>query len=381
MKHIRQRLFTPGPTPIPEQVMQPMTESIIHHRGEEFAEIFKRISDDLKYLFQTEHDVLTLTASGTGAMEAAVANLLSKSDRVLTVDAGKFGSRWADICHAYGVEPLTIKKQWGKAIQSLEIVDVLKKYPDIKAVFVTHNETSTGVTINLKAIANAIRSHSEGLIIVDCISSIGAIPLKMDDWKLDVVLTGSQKGLMLPPGLAFIALNDRAWASVEQSDLPKFYFSLKAARQALDNFMTPYTPATTIIRGLEAALKLIKEKTLERLWFEHQIFGDAVRAGVKALDLKLLAQSPSNSLTAVLVPNTLSCREIIRFMKSHFGITICAGQGHLKHKIFRIGHLGYYDASDIISVISALELTLIKLGWSSEAGIGVRAAQAVLQQL
>ncbi|MBN1349320.1 alanine--glyoxylate aminotransferase family protein [candidate division KSB1 bacterium] len=381
MTTTRHKLFTPGPTPIPEQVMHLMNESIIHHRGHEFSRIFSRVSQDLKYLFQTEYDVLTLTTSGTGGMEAVVANLLCRSDRVLTVNAGKFGARWADICRAYGVDFIEIEKQWGHAVHPDEIVDYLKQYPKIKAVFLTHNETSTGVTIDLKSISEAIHANSDALVVVDCISAIGGIPLKMDAWNLDVVITASQKGLMLPPGLAFVALNDRGWKAAAKSDLPKFYLSLKAARDSLKKDSTPFTPATTIIRGLEAALSMIKEKTLERLWFEHQVFGDAVRAAIRALGLSLLSRQPSNALTAVIVPEQLSCKAIISGLEQNFGIIVSGGQGHLKDKIFRIGHIGFYDISDIIGIISALEIVLKSSGWQFEIGAGICSAQQILQQL
>jgi aspartate aminotransferase-like enzyme len=374
----KKRLFTPGPTPVPESVMLTMAQPIIHHRHPEFLEIFKRVNENLKYLFQTKQDVLTLTSSGTGAMEAAVCNLLSPNDTVLYVNAGKFGERWGEICTAYGVRAEEIKVEWGKSVAPAEIEKRLKAHSDIKAVFVTHSETSTGIMNDVKEIARVVRSASGAITVVDGITSVGSLELKMDEWGIDVVMTGSQKGLMIPPGLAFIALSERAWQMVEQSKLPKYYFSLKKAKKALADEETPWTPAVSLLVGLDQALTMLRQEGIENIWTRHTKLASAVREGCKALELKLLAELPSNALTAVWVPTSIEWKKFNSLLKNTYGITVAGGQGELKGRIFRISHLGYYDEFDIISVISALEMALRDCGHKFEPGAGVTTVQKVL---
>lgn len=374
----KRRLFTPGPTPVPESVMLSMAQPMIHHRHPEFLEIFKRVNDNLKYLFQTKHDVFTLTSSGTGAMEAAVCNLLSPNDKALYVNAGKFGERWGEICKAYGVQAEEIRVEWGKSVSLSEIERRLKANLDIKAVFVTHSETSTGIMNDVKEIAHVVRSTSKAVTVVDGITSVGSLELKMDEWGIDVVMTGSQKGLMIPPGLAFIALSERAWQMVEQSKLPKYYFSLKKAKKAITDEGTPWTPAVSLFVGLDQALTMLREEGIENIWARHTKLATAVREGCKALGLKLLAECPSNALTAVWIPETVDWKKFNSILKTTYGITVAGGQGDLKGKIFRISHLGFYDEFDILSVISALEMTLKACGWKFQDGVGVTTAQKAL---
>jgi len=378
---MKKRLFTPGPTPIPENVALAMAQPIIHHRNPEFIEIFSRVNENLKYLFQTKQDVYTLTSSGTGAMEAAVANLLSFGDKAIFVNGGKFGERWGEICRAYGVDEIEIKIEWGRAVTPEEVRDELKKHRDVKAVFVTHSETSTGVFTDVKELAEVVHENSDAVIVVDGITSVGAHELYMDDWGLDVVITGSQKGLMIPPGLSFIALSEKAWKMVEKSNLPKYYFSLKKARKALQNGDTPWTPAIALIVALDVALKMIKDEGLENIWKRHEKLSKAVREGCKAIGLKLFGNPPSHAVTAVYFPDGIDKKEFQKVLKYKYGITVAGGQEHLKDKIFRISHLGYYDEIDIVGVISALEMALAEVGFDEfKLGDGVKAVQKVFAE-
>ncbi len=372
----KKRLFTPGPTPVPEQVMLAMAQPIIHHRHPEFGEIFRRVNENLKYLFQTERDVLTLTASGTGAMEAGACSLLSPGDTAVFVNAGKFGERWGEICRAYGVEAVEVKVEWGDPVDPGSIVTSLLGRKGIKVVFVTQSETSTGVLHDVKEIARAVRENSDALIVVDGITSVGALELRTDAWGIDVVITGSQKGLMIPPGLSFITLSDRAWKRTEQSTLPKYYLDLRRAKKALGQNETPWTPAVTLLVGLDMALGMIRQEGIESVWQRHALMAGAIRAGCGALGLRLLAKTPSNALTAVWIPTELDARKFSQTLKQAYGVTVAGGQGHLKGKIFRISHLGYYDALDAVGVVAALEMTLRDCGWKFEAGAGVLAAQS-----
>lgn len=372
----KKRLFTPGPTPVPESVMLAMAQPVIHHRHPEFAIIFHRVNDNLKYLFQTTHDVFILTSSGTGAMEAAVTNLLSAGDKALFVNAGKFGERWGEICRAYSVQTEEVKVEWGDAVDVGVIAKRLESNPEFKAVFLTHSETSTGVLQDVREIARVVHHHSDAAVVVDGITSVGALELRMDEWGLDVVMTGSQKGLMIPPGLSFIAMSERAWKLAEHSALPKYYFDVNRAKKALANTETPWTPAVTLFVGLDSALQMIRQEGIESVWKRHALLGEAIRAGCQALGLRLLAASPSNALTAVWIPREIDSKKFSNLLKQSYGITVAGGQGQLKGKIFRISHLGYYDLLDAVAVISALEMTLRDCGWKFEAGAGVRAVQS-----
>lgn len=375
---MKKRLFTPGPTPVPEHVMLTMAEPMIHHRHPEFITLFQRVNDNLKYLFQTSQDVFTLTSSGTGAMEAAVCNLLSAGDSAVYVNAGKFGERWGELCRAYGVRAEEIVVEWGQSVNASDVARVLKQHTGCTAVFVTHSETSTGVLQDVRSVAKVVRDNSDALVVVDGITSIGALELRMDAWGLDVVMTGSQKGLMIPPGLAFIAFSERAWKRVERATLPRYYFDLRNAKNALRNSETPWTPAVSLVVGLDTALQMIRQEGIEAVWNRHATMAEAVRAGCKTIGLRLLAACPSNALTAVYFPDGIDAQQFSSILKQKYAITVAGGQGPLKGKIFRISHLGYYDVLDAISVISALEMTLKDCGWEFEHGAGVRAAQSIL---
>ncbi len=373
------RLFTPGPTPVPEEVMLAMAKPIIHHRHQEFIELLTRVNENLKYLFQTQQDVYILTSSGTGAMEAAVCNLLSQGDVALFVNAGKFGERWGEICLAYGVHAEEIIVEWGHSVDPKEVERRLKLNPNIRTVFVTQSETSTGVVQDVREIARIVHSSSDAIIVVDGITSIGALEMRMDEWHIDVAVTGSQKGLMIPPGLAFIAVSDAAWKRVERSQLPKYYFSLQRAKDAVQSEGTPWTPAVSLCVGLDIALEMIRKEGIERIWERHHRLASAVREGCTAIGLQLLARSPSNALTAVKIPSGIDDKTLSKTLKTNYGITIAGGQGAYKGKLIRISHLGYYDELDAVSVISALEMALADCGWKVEAGTGVTAVQTVFR--
>lgn len=376
---IKKRLYTPGPTPVPEQIMLTMAEPMIHHRHPEFQEILTSVNENLKYLFQTGSGVMTLTSSGTGAMEASIAEILSKGDTAVYVNGGKFGERWGEILNAYGCNAVELATEWGTPVSTDTVIESLKSNPDTKAVYLTHSETSTGTATDIKAIADAVHKHNNDIVVViDGITSVGAMEIKMDEWGLDIVVTGSQKGLMIPPGLSHIALSERAWKLAEKSDLPSYYFDLKAAKKALDKNDTPWTPAVTLFIGLEKALNMLREEGMENVWARHQKLADSIREGCKALGLKLLSSSPSNALTAVYVPDGIEFKKFNSVLKQKYGITVAGGQGHLKGKIFRISHLGYYDELDMMTMMAALERTLVEVGAPIEVGRGLHAAQEIL---
>lgn len=373
---MKKYLFTPGPTPVPEEVLLAMAGPILHHRAADFIPLFEEVRKNLKWLYQTEQDVFLFASSGTGAMEAAVSNLLRKGDHALVVRGGKFGERWAEICEAYGVQVTNIDVEWGQAVDPNAIEDALKKNSDIRAVYVQASETSTGVAHPVEPIAEIVRGHEQTLLVVDAISALGVFDLPMDRWGLDVVVAGSQKALMLPPGLGFIALSEKAWQFAEQSDLPHYYFDLKKERKAILGNQTAYTPAVSLIIGLQRSLDRMRREGLEAIFKRHDAMARATRAGAEAIGLELYApRSPSPAVTAIQAPKGIDGQEIVRRLKDHYRVTIAGGQGRAKGKIVRIGHLGYFDRMDIILALSALEMALNDLGYSVELGKAVAAAQ------
>lgn len=374
---MRARLFTPGPVQVPESVLVAMSKPIVHHRGPEFAELFREVTEGLQYFFQTRHDVLILTSSGTGGMEASVVNLLRRDEPVITLAGGKFGQRWTEICRAYGVETEEIAVPWGEAPDPEVLAGHLRRRPDVAAVFATHSETSTGVAADVEELARAVRENSDALFVVDSVTSVGVLPFYMDQWGIDVAITGSQKGLMMPPGLAVVAVNDRAWARCDRADLPRYYFDFRQARDAAAKHTTAWTPAITLFLGLQESLRLIREQGLEYLWDKYAVLAEATRQGVMALGLELFAKTPSNALTAVKIPESLQGPRFTNHLREKYRVTVAGGQGPLKGKIFRIAHLGYYDTLDMMAMISALEMTLADLGWDFVPGAGVQAVQRV----
>jgi len=373
-------LLSPGPTPVPETVLSVAAEPIIHHRTPEFSKIFMEVTEGLKYVFQTKEDVYILAASGTGAMETAVINTLSPGDKVLTINGGKFGERWGNICRAYGLDTKEIVLNWGDDFSKEQLADELKKNPDLKAVFTTLSETSTGAIFDIKGFGEVV-AGTEAILVVDGISGLGATACPMDEWKIDVLVTGSQKSFMIPPGLAYIAFSQKAWKLVEKSKLPKFYFDIKKYRKNLEKQTTPWTPAVSLIIQQKKALEIIKNMGLENLLKHHQILGDATRAGVKAIGLELLAKRPGNILTAVKTPAGVDGNKLVKTMQSKYMAYISNAQDPHKGEFFRIAHLGYMGGFDIITALSALEMTLLDLGYDKfQLGASVAAAEKVLRE-
>lgn len=376
----KQYLLTPGPTPLPPKVLEAMARPIIHHRTPQFQAILKEATEGLKYVFQTVNDVYVLASSGTGAMEAAVINLLSAGDNALIVESGKFGERWTEICKSYAINTEVIAVEWGKAVDSREVEKRLKANPKIKAVFTTHCETSTGVTNDIEEIGK-ITKDTDAVLVVDAISSLGAIDLKTDAWNCDIVVSGSQKGLMLPPGLGFISVSQKAWKLIEAAKSPRYYFNLKKAKKALGDNDTPFTPAITLIIALCEALKMMKEDGLENIFARHKKMADATRAAMKGLGLELFAPTAaSDVVTAVKVPQAIDGEKMVKTMRDTYGVTIAGGQAELKGKVFRIAHMGYIEEFDIIMGIACLEKVLAQMGYKFDLGSGLKAAQEVFQR-
>ncbi len=370
-------LLTPGPTPLPNEICLALGKPIIHHRTPQFQAILKEVTEGLKYIFQTTGDVFILTSSGTGAMEAAAVNLLSAQDTAITIQGGKFGERWTEICNSYGIKTEIINVEWGKAVDPGEIENKLKANPKIKAVFTTLCETSTGVTNDIEAIGKIVKNH-DAVLVVDAISGLGAIDLKTDLWSVDVCVSGSQKGLMLPPGLAFISVSKKAWEKINTSKSPKYYFDLKAAKKALSSTDTPFTPAITLIIALAESLKMICEDGLENIFARHKKMADATKAAVKALRMELFAPTASSDVvTAVKVPQGLDGEKLVKTMRDTYGVTIAGGQSELKGKVFRIAHMGFIEEFDIIAGISCLEKVLYQMGYKFKLGQGVAAAEEI----
>lgn len=374
---MKKRLYTPGPSPIPDRVNLRMAEPIIYHRSAEFGSVLAAASDLLKYLFQTRNDVLIFAASSTGAMEAAVANLLSEDDKVLVVLGGKFGERWAEICRAYRLQTEIIDIEWGHAVDPAEIEKRLKTNPDIKAIFATQSETSTGVLHDIQTIGQIVRETS-ALFVVDAVTSIGAQRFLPDEWGIDVAVTGSQKAIMLPPGLAFASVGQRAWTASEKSNLPKFYWSFAKVKNSLLKKETPFTPAISLIVGLHEALTMMKEEGIENIWTRHARHAEAARQGIKAIGLELFTKDYSNVLTVAKIPEGIDGKTFVRQIRSQYGAIVAGGQDKLSGKIFRISHMGYMDDFDVLTAISAVEMALRDIGWRFEFGSGVAAVQRVL---
>jgi len=372
-------LFSPGPTMLPPEVLLKMAEPIMHHREPEFEKIFAEIREGLKYLFQTKNEVLIFTSSGTGAMEGAVSNILSKKDKAIVVRGGKFGERWGEICQAYGIEFIPIDVEWGKAVDPKRIKDLLESDRSIRAVYTQASETSTGVRHPIEAIADLVKRYEDRVIVVDAITGIGVFNIPTDAWGLDVVISGSQKALMLPPGLSFATLSEKAWKLVEKSDLPRYYFDFKKELKNTRKNQSSYTPAISLFVGLRETLRMIQKEGLEAVFRRHETLADATRRAVRAMGLELFApDAPSNAVTAVKIPGGIDGEKLKDRFFEKFGITVAEGQDRVKGKIIRIAHLGYYERLDMVMVISALEMLLREMGYQFELGTGVKAAEEIL---
>ena len=372
-------MLAPGPTPVPDRVLLAMAQPMIHHRTPQFSAIFAEVKEDLKYLFQTKQDVLILAASGTGAMEGSVTNLFSPGDEVIVINGGKFGERWGKISESYGLKAHWLNVEWGKAVDPKDVKKILDANPKIKGIMVQASETSTAVAHPVKELAQFTKNRQDCLLIVDGITAVGVFPVPMDELGIDVLVSGSQKAFMLPPGLAFVALSEKAWKFMETAKCPRFYFDFKKERKNLKDNTTAYTPAASLIIGLREALRMIKEEGLENVFARHNRLARATRAAVKAMNLKPLApDSPSDATTGVYVPEGVDGGKLVKYLRDEMGITLAGGQDQLKGKILRIAHLGYIDTFDIIVAISSIEMALRKFGYKMEFGKGVAAAQEVL---
>ncbi|MCI4625634.1 MAG: alanine--glyoxylate aminotransferase family protein [Candidatus Magnetoovum sp. WYHC-5] len=376
---LKKYLLAPGPTPVPPEVLNAMAMPIVHHRSPDFIPIFEYAKNALKRLYQTNNDVLVLTATGTGGMVGAVNNFFSKGDKVIVVNAGKFGERWTKICRTFGLEVEEINVDWGYAVKPEEIESLLKKTPAIKGVFIQYTETSTGVNHDIQAIGNILKGYDDVLFVVDAISALVAHDIRTDEWGIDVCVGGSQKGLMLPPGLSFVSVSEKAWKRAESSDIPRFYFNFKAERKNLKDNQTNFTSPVTLIIGLNEAMKIIEKEGLANVFKRHEHLANATREAVKALGLGLYAkESPANSVTAVECPPGVDGQKVYKVLREDFGITCAGGQDQAKGKIFRIAHLGFADRFDIIIAISAVEMTLKKLGQEVTFGTGVAVCEKLL---
>jgi aspartate aminotransferase-like enzyme len=365
------KLFTPGPTAVPPEVLETQARPLIHHRTGVFRDAHREVVQNLQYIMRTNNPVAVLTSSGTGAMEACVVNLTKPGNKVLATVNGKFSERWAVIARTYGLETVALETEWGEPVTPDQVARAFEDNSGIAVMFTTHSETSTGVLQDVAAFARIARDHG-ALIVVDGITSIGAHDVLADEWGLDAVVGGSQKGVMTPPGLAYVSLSPAAIASMKAGRHPCHYFDLLAAVKAAENGDTPYTPAISLFLGLQQALRMIREEGIENVVARHAANAAAVRAAVRALDLELLASVPSNATTAV-VPREGTAPDIAKTMERKYGVKIAGGQGRLKGKIVRLGHLGYYDRSDMHAMITALEGTLVDLGITKKFGDGLDA--------
>ena len=363
----------PGPTPVPEKVLEALGRHPIGHRSKDFQDLIEETTKNLKWLHQTENDVLTITGSGTAAMEAGIVSTLNKGDKVICGENGKFGERWVQVAKQFGLEVIKIEAKWGEPLNPEDFQKILEedKKKEIKAVILTHSETSTGVINDLKTISSYIRKHKKALSIIDCVTSIGACNVPVDEWEIDIVASGSQKGYMIPPGLSFVSMSEKAWEASKNSNLPKFYLNLKSYKKSLLSNSNPYTPAVNLVFALDVSLKMMKDEGLNKIFSRHERHKLAVSAAAKTLNLKLFANEEylSPSVTAIQIQE-LDAEKFRKKIKEKYDILLAGGQDDLKGKIFRVGHLGYVNDRDIISVIAAIGNTLVQENKITAARVG-----------
>ena len=375
---IKNHLLAPGPTPVPPRVLLAMAHPIIHHRTPQFSKIFAAAKNDLKRLFQTDQDVLMLAASGTGGMEGAITNLFSPGDEVLVINGGKFGERWGKIATTYGLKVVELKVEWGSSAKVEDVKALLDKHPAIRGVCVQASETSTTAVHPIEALAKLTRERA-ALLIVDGITAVGVFDVPMDRWGIDVLITGSQKALMLPPGLAFVALSERAWKRTKEAKLPRFYFDFAKERDNLAKDTTAWTPAISLIIGLREALAMIFEEGLPKVFARHARMAAATRAAGTAMGLKLVApDAPSAAVTGIYTPPQVDGGKLVAYLRDRMGVTFAGGQDQLKGKIVRIAHLGYMGAFDTVTAVAAFEMALNHFGYDLPLGRGVGAAESAL---
>jgi serine---pyruvate transaminase len=373
-------LFTPGPTPVPHQVLEAMSRPIIHHRSSDFRAILESCLERLKLVYRTERDVLMYTGSGTAGMESAIVNLCSPGDRTVVVSAGYFGERWATMARAFGAEVDELRYEWGELPVADELAGRLRELGGAKVVFLTHSETSTGVIADVQGLAAAARSAG-ALVVVDAVSSLGAVPLETDAWDLDAVISGSQKALMTPPGVATVSVSADGMRAAAEGGSPRYYFDWERTRDAQERFDPSFTPAVSIVVGLEVALGLLLEEGLEQAFERHARLGRACREGVKAMGLELFSPDDDRSavVTAIMAPDGLDSGELVQTLRQRLGIVLAPGQGPLKGRVFRIGHIGYYDIFDITTALAGVELVLAEAGADIERGVAVTRAMEAFE--
>lgn len=375
----QQFLRIPGPTPIPPSVQHAMNLPMIGHRDQETKDLLHSIKPKLKPVFGTNQEVLMIAGSGTAGLESAVVNAVQPGDEVLVIVTGAFGDRFAQICTEHQIATHRYDVEWGEAAEPEEIEKYLKSHPHIKAVFATLCETSTGVLNPVKELARVIRQHSDALFIVDGVSGVSGADVKMDEWEIDILITGSQKAMMLPPGLTFAAVSERAWKVIENNSRPSFYFDLAKYRDQLDNDSTPFTPALSLLFGLNQVLELMEQEGLGAVYSRHRQMMNMTRAAFKALDIPLLTSDESASPTVTAIkPDDFDPDALRKVLKKEFNLTVAGGQKHLKGSIFRIGHMGYCSPADILQTIGIIEVALNKIGKPAELGSGTRAAQEIM---
>ena len=367
-------LMAPGPTPVPPEVLEAGARPVLHHRGPDFRELMHRCLGRLREVCRTENDVLLFTASGSGAFESAVVNLLSPGERVLVVSAGEFGERWAKLAATYGADVQSLRYEWGETPQPDDLREKLAE-TGAETVVLVHSETSTGVVADVEALGR-VAAETGALTVVDAVSSLGAVPLETDAWGLDVVVAGSQKALMTPPGLSVVTVSPKAWERAARSTTPRFYFDWERLRKALESGSTPFTPAVSLVVSLDAALGLLLEEGLENAFARHAALGRACREGAKAMGLELFSPDEERSavVTAILTPEGVNAKELVLALRDRFGITVAGGHGELGERMFRIGHIGYYDVFDITTALGAVETLLVERGVELERGAGVARA-------
>ena len=376
---MKQRLMTPGPTPVPEETLLEMAKPVTYHRSAGFRQLLAEVTEDLRHVFQTTNPVLTLTASGTGGMEAAIASAVPAHGKIICLIAGRWGERWRNIGKALGCEVVSITSTYGQPVEPDQLAEALAQHPDAVAVCATLCETATGVKNDIAAYGKLV-APTNALLIVDAISAMGCVECRTDDWHIDLCVTGSQKALMLPPGLAFVSVSDKGWKAIDASSPRAFYFDLRKYRDALKTNDAPFTPANTLIRGLRLSLKQMRAEGMNAIWTRYARMAAAARAGLSAMNLMLFASVPSESLSVAVVPEGIDGNMLVSRVEKQYGVKLAGGQDSLKGKIVRLGHMGYIDFFDVLAALSALELVLLEMGHSLEPGASVAAAQRVIAE-
>jgi serine---pyruvate transaminase len=377
MLRMKYRLLTPGPTPVPEETLLELARPVPHHRTPEFRQILAEVLRDLQTVYCTKNPVIPLTCSGTGALEAALVNGVPQGGKAICLIAGKFGERWKNLCKAYGIEAINVVVPYGLAVQPAQLEKALAEHPDAVAVCATLSETSTGVFQDIAAFGSIV-SRTPAILIVDGVSGLGAMECRTDAWSIDICCTGSQKALMMPPGLAFVSVSEKAWQAIDRNNSPRtFYFDLKKARDKIKDPDTPFTPAHTMLRAMRVSLKKLLAQGIEQVWAEHARNAAAARAGLTALGLDVFPSPPNNALTAVKMPAGIDSSELLKRLEKQYGLKLANGQDQLKGKIIRLAHMGYIDKFDVLAAISGVELVLGEMGHAIEPGRGVAAAQRV----